>query len=896
MGSGRSSMIEPLVEPLTKREKEILTLLADRLTNREIADQLTLALSSVKWYVGQIHRKLGVTSRRQAVTQARMLGLIDNGALSARPLHNLPVRMTSFVGRENQIQALEKLLLEPEIHLITLTGPGGIGKSSLAIQTAANVLASFAHGTWLVLLDAVQASEFLVNAIGAALDLPFTGLVPPEKQLIESLRHKEMLLVLDNFEHLLPEGTKLLMDILHKAPGVKLLVTSRERLNLQAEWAYEVQGLDFPKNGQDRATESYPAVTLFNQRARQTSDVDYSNEEGSFVTRISQLVEGNPLALELAAAWVRALSCREIVEEIERGLGILRALRPDLPERHRSMQAVYDHSWHLLSDGERATFCRLSVFRGGFERQAARQVAGASLATLAALVDKSLIQHHPDGRYRSHTLLRQYTAGELDKAGASGATRDRHLAYFLGLAEQAEPELWLAQQKVWLDRLDSELDNLRTALEWSLSPESKPGIQSGLSLVLAIEPYWWIRGHLGEAAGWLARLLAHPTATNDLNQYANGIRLAAFLKQLGAGDFREAAVDYERSLAIAEAEGDMMLLAHVLRDFGNYTELFGDLSIAQTYLERSLALYMELEHEPGIGTVLRRLGHTSVYRGDYFAARAYYQQSSQVWQMLGNKSEMAQTLLELGRLYLNTEQYPEARAAFDESLTLSREMDDKFRTAWLLSEGGWLEFYDGETVLAIKRQEECLELCRDMGMLGLYSWTLISLGKMASYQEDYTNAHAYFQESLPFLQQTGEKVGQLYVLVSEGLNTLRQGDARGALELFQQSRRSFRERQEHLFNPLILAATLIGLAGLSIIDGNSERGAKLLGTAAALIEATMSKAPFPEFYVDYLEYERILAQVRKQMDESTFERLLQEGRAMAAAELDQILAQAFENA
>ncbi|MEP7358979.1 MAG: LuxR C-terminal-related transcriptional regulator, partial [Anaerolineales bacterium] len=527
--SGQDSPSDkPLVEPLTRREREILSLLAEGFSAPEIAESLTLAVSSVKSHIQHIYGKLDVRSKREALTRAQALGLLESAAgtppLAAAqpsprtavtgvpaekpappPSTNLPLQPTAFVGREQELAAIAELLANPACRLVTLVGPGGSGKTRLAIQAATQQRDAFSDGVVLVPLAPVGSPESLAGAISDALKVPLAGREDPQAALLGYLGAKQMLLVLDNCEHLLA-GAGLFGEILRGAPRITLLATSRERLNLVGEWLFDVEGLPVP--AQWRAGEAEGAAGLFMQSARRLrAGFAPSEADKAAVVRICQLVGGMPLAVELAAAWVRMLSCAEIAAEIEGSLGILAAESRDVPLRQQSMQAIYDHSWKLLSLEEQQAFPRLSVFRSGFQREAAEQVAQAGLRLLSALVDKSLVRANPNGRYELHELARQYAAEKLQAAGDAETAARRHLAYCVGLAERAAPELIGPHQAVWLVRLEAEHDNLRAALAWS---QAAAETEMGLRLAGAVWRFWFLRGHLLEGEQWLRRMLELP--------------------------------------------------------------------------------------------------------------------------------------------------------------------------------------------------------------------------------------------------------------------------------------------------------------------------------------------------------------------------------------------------
>lgn len=412
-------------------------------------------------------------------------------AAAALPPHNLPPQPTAFVGRAAELAEIARYFNHRDAQLLTLVGPGGIGKTRLALQAAARCVdpdiafeTHFSHGVFFVPLAAVSATEAgqaqtpLIAAMADALQFSFQGPVHPQAQLLNYLREKKMLLILDNFEHLVTEARQL-GDILRLAPGIKLLVTSRVRLNLREEWVREVTGLDFPPAADlastaprltEQALETYSAVALFVQQAQRVRPgFALSEAQVPEVARICQLVEGVPLGIELAASWLRVLACGEIVTEIERGLDFLTSTLRNLPERHRSLRAVFDHSWNLLSPPEQMLFRQLSVFRAGFQRDAATQVAGASLPVLAGLADKSLLRRNASGRYEVHELLRQYAEEQLRLAPEAYETvHDKHCRYYAELMLQHKAQLHGDDVQMALTALSAERENVRAAWNWAV--------------------------------------------------------------------------------------------------------------------------------------------------------------------------------------------------------------------------------------------------------------------------------------------------------------------------------------------------------------------------------------------------------------------------------------------
>ncbi len=406
--------------------------------------QRSAALAQYQTCARVLRSELGVEP--EAETQA----LFEQIKTSARPAPlapALPIAPTPFVGRAIDRAELADRLADPAGRLITLIGPGGIGKTRLALHIADDQRGLFADGVHWAALGSISADELSVPTIASAVGLALYGKDPPLTQVINYLREKHVLLVLDNVEHL-PGIAPVAADLLRQAPGLMLLVTSRERLALQEEWLYDVTGLSYPCASQD-AVEEYDAPRLFAQSAQRVMrQFNLTDADRAAVQRICQLVEGMPLALEMAAAWTTTRSCAEIAQEIEHSLDLLATTLRNVPERQRSVRATFEHSWALLSDRERQIFARLSVFRGSFSAAAAQHVAAAHAADLAALGARSLLRHTPGNRFQVHELLRQFGAEKLAVQAAEAAdVAAQHAAYYAALLAERETALKGAAQE-----------------------------------------------------------------------------------------------------------------------------------------------------------------------------------------------------------------------------------------------------------------------------------------------------------------------------------------------------------------------------------------------------------------------------------------------------------------
>lgn len=610
------------------------------------------------------------------------------------PRRALPPQPTPFVGREQELAWISGLLADPVCRLLTLVGPGGIGKTRLALQVAAGQIDRFADGACFVPLVGLQSATLLGTAIADALGPPLYGQDDPEEQLLRTLQHQEVLLVLDNFEHLL-DGAGLVARILAAAPGVRVLATSRERLSLHGEWVIEVEGLAVPGEDVADGVEAYDSVRLFVQSARkaQASFVLHPAHRPA-VARICRLVGGMPLGIELAAAWTPVLSAEEIAREIEGGLDFLAASFRDLPARHRSVRAVFDRSWEMLAADERCAFARLSVFRGGFTRAAAEQVAEASLPILAALVSKSLIRRTAAGRYEVHELLRQYGADHLaaDPAEAD-AVRDRHCDYYASFVADHEAALRGAEQEAALAAVSREVENVRAAWQWAVDRGRADAIARATHGVwLFAEVTGRYREQVEAFAGALAmladgqmaggeagpvhalaygRVLSHYGSCfiriGDHEQGARAIeRAIAVLRPLGRSrdlalalnfaamyaharqDFRREQESLEESIAGFAAAGDRWGMTYSLNDLGRATLALGDRDAAKRLVEQSLAIFTEIGDKRGQAFALRNLGVIAHRLGDDAAARQYLEQSLAIRRAIGYRWGIAEALTQLG--------------------------------------------------------------------------------------------------------------------------------------------------------------------------------------------------------------------------------------------------------
>jgi predicted ATPase/DNA-binding SARP family transcriptional activator len=593
--------------------------------------------------------------------------------------HNLPAPLASLVGREDELAHLATLA-QSDTRLVTVVGAGGSGKSRLALAAAWQLRSQFPDGVWWVELAGIGAGDdppaeraTVASAVAAALGATLTGRRPLLDELAGVLAERNALLVLDNCEHL-PETATVARTLLESSLGLCLLTTSRERLGLSGEALLPLEGLAVPDEGEPDAG-AYPAVRLFVERAaRRTPDWGQGPGEVEAAGRFCRLLEGMPLGIELAAHWVGHYAPDEIAAALQTDLDSLAARTHDVPERQRSLRAVFAHSWSLLSEAEQQALTRLSVFRGGVDRAAAQAVAGIAATTLATLVDKSLLRRVEVGRYGLHELLRQFAAERLDAVAEERAeVQAQHGAYFLSMAEEAAAEYGGSRQVEWLDRVQRDHDNIRAAQEGF---GARGDVEMELRLAAATVYFWFIRGYHTEGAERLLRTLARPEAQHRTAVRARALNAAGYIQWV-RGNLPEAHELFAESVGITRAVGTQQDLAFGLCYLGTVLNAAREYHAAESLLEESLAIWDALGNHTHMCLALMFLGDSALGRGDWQRALLASTRSAELCRSTGNISVLPYPLRRLGYLALLEHDEERATALYFEAMVVNREVGDR---------------------------------------------------------------------------------------------------------------------------------------------------------------------------------------------------------------------------
>jgi predicted ATPase/tRNA A-37 threonylcarbamoyl transferase component Bud32 len=762
------------------------------------------------------------------------------------PQGTLPIQLTPFIGREQEVAAAGHLLRREEVRLLTLTGPGGIGKTRLSLQMAAELSESFAGGVFFVDLAPLRNPALVLSTIAQTLSIQEAAGQSLLERLKEGLRQKQLLLLLDNFEQVLSAAVQV-ADLLAACPRLKVLVTSRERLHVRVEHEFAVPPLALPdlRHLADLAALSRAeAVALFLERAQATKpDFQLTPANARAIAEICTRLDGLPLAIELAAARIKFLPPSALLARLGQRLQVLTSGARDMPARHQTLRHTIAWSYDLLDTQEQRLFRRLAVFVGGCTLEAVEAVSTAVgdtdanvLEGMASLLDKSLLQQTEqdsgEPRFAMLETIREYGLETLTSGGEVEATREAHAVYYLALAEQAEPQLNGPQQISWFERLEREHDNLRAALSWFLEPGAdRQSSELGLRLSGALSRFWEISGYASEGRRWLDRALDE----------SHGVRSALRAKALmGAGQ-----------------------LATMQDDFDQAEALCGE----------GLTLYRELGDRRGSATALSSLGLAAMMRSNYAAARALLEEALALFREVGDTGGRASALHHLASVLFYQGEYARAQALLEESLVLSRVVGDVQSHAASLMLLGWVLLFQGDLARAHPCLEESFAVSRKVGYKRNLGLSIYFLGVVTLIQGDVTAARSLLEESLVLFKEVGERGRIAEVLLGLGvLLSFSQGDYAAARALMEESLKIALE----LNYKWDIAGCLEGLAAVVAAQGEPVRAVWFMSAAQALRQAI--RTPLPS--LSQAGHEFTMASVRTQLGEQAFDAAWAEGRAM----------------
>jgi predicted ATPase/DNA-binding CsgD family transcriptional regulator len=691
----------------------------------------------------------------------------------------LPPPRQTLIGRERELDELGTMLRQPNCRLLTITGAGGSGKTSLALQLARELGADFADGGRIVLLQAISSSDQLAQAIADSLNLAPSSGDSADDHLLRTLAHHQLLLVLDNYEHLLPD-VSLIIRLLDETTNLRLLITSREMLKLRDEWVYSLGGLAYPNDTQTTAAaQGYSAVQLFSQFMQHARRDHIDESDFPAIVRICRAVEGMPLGLELAASWTRTLTPSVIAAEIEHNLDFLATSLRDFPARHRSMRAVFDQSWQHLDEQERMVFRRLSVFRGGFDRAAAEFIAGASLHVLSSLVEKSLLSVNGT-RYYLHELLRQYATEYLVAADELMAVRAAHARYYAGWLHDCQPLLSSDKQRDIVYAIRRDLDNVRATWNWAVEQGDYQLLHRA---ILALDRFYDTQGRYREAADAYQAAIARLLPYADERDCARALALIASILgwtniRLGRYEESQAAFLHSRQLLThVELQPDLGLGSDPLSGLAMLKVLSSEYDEARELANNALLGAKTRSDWANIKISHHVIASAAYAQGDYESTALHAAQLRAIAERVGDQWMVATALMHFGNVAHIQGDIAQARRYYTDGHEICKAFDDPEGMASFLYHDGLLELTEGDHRKAQRRFADSLALYKDLGDRGGLASVYIGLGDALLGQGDLPTAREYILRALDILIETGWTQTLLLALASATALLARMGES-----------------------------------------------------------------------------------------------------------------------
>ncbi len=791
------------------------------------------------------------------------------------PKHNLPAEITPLVGREQEINALSGLLADPRISLVSIVAPGGTGKSHLAVELGWRMAKEFENGVYFVELAPINESDNIVPAVAEAVGYQFQQNGRGQKQqILDYLENKEMLLIMDNYEHLLDGGAAVVTEMLQSADGLKIVATSRFRLHLPGETLFTLHGLNLPDIGAEDAMQN-AAVEMFQQSARHARpDFELTPENLADVVQICRLVQGMPLGILLAAAWVSVLSLKEISEEIQQGLDILEAEGSELPERQRSVRAVFEQAWSMMNEAEQDVFMKTAVFRGDFTRKAAQEVAGAGLRQLQSLVNKALLEHSVDqGRFLTHELLRQFAEEKLQRSGEEQQVRDSHSAAYLTFLAQQTEKLKGRQQLPALTEIEEDFDNIRAAWE-NAARNGDYGL-----IGRALEPMYlfcFLQSRLEDGKALFEK--ARQGLAPGVGAAPHPVWLALGIRFYSAAESQAALKEQlETSLSLARERGDELETAYCLQtlaSLAHYVDQNPPQAVA--YYEESAAIYRRLGEGYYLAQTLSKLGEAHQLMGQTELTLKYVHEAYELQRRIGDYIGESETLRALSMTAWQT-------GGFDETLEYQEKAYAiQLQTNYIVGQAtsnlflGSYKFWRREYEEGLNQLQLGLDQAIEVADFSTQAWCHATLSYCKCARGDYSGAREELElaEAIttdPFRQTGGgNPFLELVINVARFLLAAVEGN--------------FGAAKRYLLQPLSLTLMTASQGLMTMMpalaapvyhaDGHPRKAAELLGLAFSQNVMTIPWLKDMALFID------LQSELQNQLGAREFEAAWERGQAM----------------
>jgi predicted ATPase/DNA-binding CsgD family transcriptional regulator len=748
-----SDEISAPLDSFKPRELEILTLMAEGLTNREIADRLFITKETVRWYNKQIYSKLGTSQRSKAIALATTMGVINvTNEDSAQPTRfplQLPVTTGPFMGRDHNMQYLMELIENPDVRLISIIGPGGMGKSRLSLEFGHQISASYAHGAVFIDLTTITSPDDISLAILEALGLTISGNQSPLDMLVNFCADKQILLIVDNFEHVL-QGAGQLAELLKSAPDIAVIVTTRERLNLQVETAYYLPPIE------DGAADLFAEMLSMMNPHLVLQPADYPALE-----HVVELVGGVPLAMVLAATWGDTLTVEEIAVEIAQNLDFLSAELADIPERQRSITAVISPTWQRLTETEQQALMYAAFFRSSFSRDLFQKITSASLRVLQTLIQRSLVSQTHTRRYDIHPLIRQFALEKLDQDTRLKQTvHQAHIDAYIDFTEQHYRLLFGGEYLRAIDAFSAELDNLRAVLDDMLS---KDYISEAARLAHSLGEFWLANSHIREGRHYLTTILKQDVPEDFVS--AIYYLCGRFRQRLG--ESTGAFSDFQTAFQIAEAQQDQQGMARGLLGLASTQ----DDSVTQRYelSRRALEHAEKASHKRLIAHAHNSMGIAAQHdQGNQLQAIKHFTESERLYTDIGDLRGISTVVYNLSLVYQSMDDQPAYRTAIHRSLKLKQQIGDRAGIARRLSVIATDYLLNEEFEEAIAYTQESRAICEEIGDRERLVWTIYTQGFIEYALARFESARQYFLESVETnqgLSDPNQRQRNLYLML-----------------------------------------------------------------------------------------------------------------------------------